>query len=129
MSHGMMICKFQEKLARDRRPDSQYSCSENLATPRLHSGPVAKRYRVPANLQIWKEKEKKSADDGQKSTKTGPNLHRVRRFIPAQRARQVTLDLALRVAAVLFAELHADAGGAFALRAFRGHPDDAAGDR
>ena len=50
-------------------------------------------------------------------------------LIAAQRAGEIVLDLLLRVAAVLIAELHTDAGGAFALRAFRRHPNDAAGDR
>jgi hypothetical protein len=51
------------------------------------------------------------------------------RLIATQCARQIVLDFLLCIAAVLIAELHADAGGAFALRAFRRHPNDAAGDR
>jgi len=54
--------------------------------------------------------------------------HGVRGFIAAQCAGQIVLDLLLRVAAVLIAELYADARGTLALRAFRRHPDDAAGD-
>ena len=50
-------------------------------------------------------------------------------FVAAERAGQVALDLPLGVAAILLAELHADAGGALALRALRRHPDHAPGDR
>jgi len=56
-------------------------------------------------------------------------LHGMRRLVPAQRTRQIVLDLLLGIAAVLIAELHADPGGALALRAFRRHPDDSPRDR
>jgi hypothetical protein len=49
--------------------------------------------------------------------------------VAAESARQVVLDFLLRVAAVLVAELHADAGRTLALRALRRHPDDPAGNR
>ena len=54
-------------------------------------------------------------------------LHRVRRLVSAERARQIVLNLLLRIAAVLIAELDADAGRPFALRALRRHPYDTAG--
>jgi hypothetical protein len=50
----------------------------------------------------------------------------VRRLIPAQRAGQIVFDFLLGVAAVLIAELNADAGGAPARRALGRHPDPAA---
>src|SRR5580700_6558607 len=53
----------------------------------------------------------------------------MRRLVPAESAGQLILDLLLRVAAVLVAELNADARGALTLRALRGHPDHAARDR
>jgi len=55
-------------------------------------------------------------------------LHRVRGLVAAQCTGEIIFDFLLGVAAVLIAELHADAGGALALRALGGHPDDAAGD-
>src|SRR6516162_9268 len=58
-------------------------------------------------------------------------LHRVGRFVSRERARQVGLDLLLRLPAILLGELHADAGGALALIALGAlgrHPDDAPGD-
>jgi hypothetical protein len=56
-------------------------------------------------------------------------LHGMRRFVPAQRTGQIILDFLLGVAAILVAELHADPGGALALRAFRRHPNDSPRDR
>src|SRR5271165_923139 len=56
-------------------------------------------------------------------------LHRMRRLVAAQGAGEIVLDLLLGVAAVLFAELHADPRGALALCSFWGHPDDAARNR
>ena len=58
----------------------------------------------------------------------GLKLHRMRGLVAAQCAGQIVLDFLLGVAAVLIAELHADACGALALCALGGHPDDAAGD-
>src|SRR6185295_17832306 len=55
--------------------------------------------------------------------------HGVRGFVPAESAGEIVLDLLLRLAAVLIAELHADARSALALRAFRRHPDHASGHR
>src|SRR5689334_13467407 len=46
-------------------------------------------------------------------------------FIARQGAGQIILDLLLRLSTILFAELHADAGGALALRTLRSYPDDA----
>src|ERR1700719_3672985 len=56
----------------------------------------------------------------------GPNgaLHGVGGLVPAQCTSEIILDFLLSVAAVLIAELHADAGGALALRPLGGHPDD-----
>ena len=51
-------------------------------------------------------------------------LHRVRRFVSAECAGQIIFDLLLCVALILVRELHADAGSALALCAFRRHPDD-----
>src|ERR1700722_3047741 len=56
-------------------------------------------------------------------------LHRVRRLLSRECAGEIILDLLLRLAAVLFAELYADARRALALCALRRHPDDASGDR
>src|ERR1700674_4771423 len=42
---------------------------------------------------------------------------------------QIILDLLLGIAAVLIAELHADAGRTLALRALGRHPNDPSGDR
>jgi hypothetical protein len=52
----------------------------------------------------------------------------MRGLVAAQCTREIVLDFLLSVAAVLIAELHADAGGTLALRALGGHPDHAAGD-
>ena len=53
-------------------------------------------------------------------------LHGVRGFVAGERAGEVVLDLVARLAAILVAELHADAGRALALRTLGRHPDDAA---
>ena len=58
-----------------------------------------------------------------------PHLHGVGGLVSPECARQIILDFLLSVAAVLIGELHADPGGAFALRAFGRHPNDPAGDR
>ena len=50
-------------------------------------------------------------------------LHRMRGLVAGEGAGQIGLDLLLRLPVVLLAELHADAGGALALRALGGHPD------
>lgn len=47
----------------------------------------------------------------------------MRRLIAAEGAGKIAFDLALRVATVLFAELHTDSSGTPALRAFRRHPN------
>src|SRR5580698_1287265 len=53
----------------------------------------------------------------------------MRRFVTGESSGQVGLDLLLGLAAVLLAELHADTGGALALRALGRHPDHAPGHR
>jgi hypothetical protein len=53
----------------------------------------------------------------------------MRRLISTERTGEIVFDFLLRVAAVLIAELHADAGGSFALRALGRHPYYAAGHR
>ena len=45
-------------------------------------------------------------------------------LIAPERSSQIILDLLLGIAAVLIAELHADAGRPLALRALGRHPDD-----
>lgn len=50
-------------------------------------------------------------------------------FVAAQGAGEIVFDFFLRVAAVLLAELHADPGRSFSLRALRGHPDDTSRNR
>jgi hypothetical protein len=55
--------------------------------------------------------------------------HRVRGLVAAQCTGEIILDFLLGVTAVLIAELHADAGGALALRTLGGHPDHPTGDR
>lgn len=55
--------------------------------------------------------------------------HRVCGLVPGQGAGQVILDAFLGLAAVLVAELHADAGGALALCALGRHPDHPTRDR
>ncbi len=56
-------------------------------------------------------------------------LHGVRGFVAAEGAREIILDFLLGIAAVLIAELHADAGGPLALGPLGSHPDHPAGDR
>src|SRR6266481_3806800 len=46
------------------------------------------------------------------------------RLVAPECPGQIILDLLLGIAAVLIAELHADAGGTLALRALRRHPND-----
>jgi len=53
----------------------------------------------------------------------------MRGLVPAERAGEIVLDFLLCVAAILIAELNADAGGSFPLRTFGSHPDHAPGDR
>ena len=55
--------------------------------------------------------------------------HRVGGLVAAQGAGEIGLDLLLRRAAVLLAELHADARRTLALRALGRQPDDASRDR
>src|SRR5262245_21959514 len=55
--------------------------------------------------------------------------HRMGGLVPTQRARQIVLDLLLRLAAILLAELHANARRALALCTLRRHPDHAPGHR
>ena len=79
------------------------------------------RLGLPANA----ERSSRRAGHARSAT-----LHRVRRLLRIQRAGQQRLDLALhRFALGGVGELHADAGGAVALRAHRRDPDDLAGDR
>jgi len=52
------------------------------------------------------------------------NAH-LRGFVAGKGARQIVLDLVPCLATILFAELHADTGGALALCALGRHPDDA----
>src|SRR6478736_3856586 len=52
----------------------------------------------------------------------------MRGFIAAQSTGQIAFYFSLRVAAILLAELHADARGAFALCTLGCHPDDTACD-
>src|SRR5437016_13678626 len=62
---------------------------------------------------------------------SGPPLHGVSGLVAGQRAREIGLDFLLSLAAVLLAELHADARGAlalFALAPLRRDPDDASRD-
>src|SRR4030095_646240 len=56
-------------------------------------------------------------------------LHGMRGLVPAERAGEIGLDLPLCVAAILLAELYADARGALALRTLGSHPDYASRDR
>src|ERR1700733_1221935 len=60
-------------------------------------------------------------------TQKSAALHRMRRLVSAERAGEIVFDFLLGVAAVLVAELNADAGGPLALRSFRRHPYYAAG--
>ena len=60
------------------------------------------------------------------SARASSHSERVRRLVAAERAGEIVLDPLLRVALILLAELHADARGALALRAFRRDPDHAA---
>ena len=53
----------------------------------------------------------------------------MRGFVSAERAGEIVFDFLLGVAAILVAELNADARGSFALRPFGGHPNHAPGDR
>src|SRR5688572_173090 len=59
----------------------------------------------------------------------GRVLHRVRSLVAGKRACQVGLYLLLGLPPILVGELHADAGGAFALCALRRQPDDPARNR
>jgi hypothetical protein len=63
------------------------------------------------------------------SAQLWPKSHRMSGLIATQCAGEIVLDFLLCIAAVLIAELHADAGSALALRAFRRHPNHTAGDR
>lgn len=56
-------------------------------------------------------------------------LHGVCLAVGLEGAGQIGFDLVAHVAAILFAELDADAGGAVALRTLGGDPDDLAGNR
>ena len=53
----------------------------------------------------------------------------MRGLVSAERTGQIVLDFLLGVAAILIAELNADAGGSFALRPLGSHPDHAPGNR
>ena len=48
----------------------------------------------------------------------------MRGLVTPEGASQVIFYFLLGIAAILIAELHADAGGTLALRALRGHPND-----
>jgi hypothetical protein len=50
-------------------------------------------------------------------------------LVSAKSAGEIVFNFLLSVAAVLIAELHADAGGALALRSLGRHPDHPPGDR
>jgi len=52
----------------------------------------------------------------------------MRGLVPAESPGQIIFDFLLGIAAILVAELHADAGGALTLSAFGSHPDHASGD-
>src|SRR5579863_9278436 len=58
-----------------------------------------------------------------------PRSHGVSGLVPAESAGQIIFDFLLSVAAILVAELHADACGALALGALGRHPDDPSGHR
>jgi hypothetical protein len=75
------------------------------------------------------ERSHRASERARRSVRTSSGSHGVSGLISPQSARKIVFDLLLRVAAILIAELHADSRGAFPLRAFRGHPDDAAGHR
>jgi hypothetical protein len=64
-----------------------------------------------------------------KARDKGAGLHRMRGLVAAEGAGEIIFDFLLGVAAVLIAELHADAGGTLSLRPLGGHPDHPAGDR
>src|ERR1700729_146590 len=57
------------------------------------------------------------------------NLHGMRGLVAAKGAGEIVFNFLLRVAAILIAELNADAGGSLALRALWRHPNHAPGDR
>src|SRR4051812_46964191 len=58
------------------------------------------------------------------SPRSSGHSHGVSWFVSAKRSRQITLDLALSVTAVLLAELHPDPSRAFTLSTLGCHPDD-----
>ena len=53
----------------------------------------------------------------------------MRGLVSAESTGEIVLDFLLCVAAILVAELNADAGGSFALRPLGSHPDHAPGNR
>jgi hypothetical protein len=55
--------------------------------------------------------------------------HGMRGLVSAKGAGEIVFNFLLGVAAILIAELHADAGGPLALRALWRHPNHASGDR
>jgi hypothetical protein len=72
---------------------------------------------------------KREARKGAEEREIRRVLHGMRGLVPAECAGKIVFDFLLGVAAVLIAELNADAGGSFTLRALGSHPDHAPGNR